>query len=360
MAQPLELPQKGEVKIEFAERFSITRLRNGCRLLEIKKPVGRKRGLWFTYLLVPKGQPVPKGYDYDELVSIPVRTVTCASGFHVSLVALLGHFDAVVGVSGKMRVGNERIHEMLDAGEMAALGDSQNMNMETLVETRPDVAFIYGSGSDFDMQEKIHQFGITPGLICAHLEAQPLGVLEWIKFIGAFFQKEAIAQAYFDSVKTQYLNYQRVADAVAQKPGVIVGHNRKGAWTTHGSSAWFVQFLLDAGANYILEPKNEYEENVVSLEVAIQKGIKADYWVNPQWDVRKISELLGQDKRYGIFKSVQTGQVYNNNASAFNNGRNRFWETGMMEPQVVLADLIKIFHPELLPEHKLVYYRKLD
>ena len=39
---------------------------------------------------------------------------------------------------------------------------------------------------------------------------------------------------------------------------------------------------------------------------------------------------------------------------------NDYWESGVANPQSVLADLIRIFHPVLTPDHKLFYYRKLD
>lgn len=344
---------------DYAERFSITPLQDGCRLIQIKKPVGRQRGLWFSYLLVPKESQVPQGIEFDELVRTPIESFTCASGFHITLIDILGHFKGLVGVSGKMRVGNEHVHAMLDSGYIPAIGTSRSINMETLVNTKPDVAFIYASGGAFDVHEKLKIMGIKPGIICAHLEAHPLGSLEWIKFMAEFFHEQARATAYFDSIKVLYESVQTLTNSLQNKPTVIVGHNRKGAWSTHGSSAWFVQFLLDAGSNYVLEPKNKYEENIISLEVAIDIGLNAEFWVNPQWEAHEISELVGQDKRYRIFKAVQTGQVYNNNAATFNNGRNRFWETGMAEPHIILADLIRIFHPELLPNHQLVYYQKL-
>ena len=38
---------------------------------------------------------------------------------------------------------------------------------------------------------------------------------------------------------------------------------------------------------------------------------------------------------------------------------NDYWESGVVEPDVVLADMIKILHRELLPDHLLKYYRRL-
>jgi iron complex transport system substrate-binding protein len=41
-------------------------------------------------------------------------------------------------------------------------------------------------------------------------------------------------------------------------------------------------------------------------------------------------------------------------------GGNEYFETGPAHPDRILADMISIFHPELLPDHELYYYQKLD
>jgi len=69
-----------------------------------------------------------------------------------------------------------------------------------------------------------------------------------------------------------------------------------------------------------------------------------------------VEELLAGDARYADFVAFQTGNLWNNNARLGPNGGNEYWEVGVVHPEVVLADLIIIFHPELLPEHELVYY----
>ncbi|UZJ40181.1 hypothetical protein OO006_07285 [Prosthecochloris sp. SCSIO W1101] len=88
--------------------------------------------------------------------------------------------------------------------------------------------------------------------------------------------------------------------------------------------------------------------------------MKADFWVNTHFRVTDLDGLLEIDERYRLFSSVKKGMVYNNNNYRFENGRNRFWDSGMVEPHVLLADLITIFHPEVLPDHTLKYYRRLE
>ena len=39
---------------------------------------------------------------------------------------------------------------------------------------------------------------------------------------------------------------------------------------------------------------------------------------------------------------------------------NDYWESGMTRPDRILKDVIKIFHPDLLPDHQLYYYKKLQ
>ena len=131
-------------------------------------------------------------------------------------------------------------------------------------------------------------------------------------------------------------------------------------WSTHGSSAWFIRFLNDAGADYILEYPEEYEENLISFEHAMGVGLQAQYWLNPVYTVTSIDDLLADEVRYRDFLSVKTGRVYNNNACFFENGRSAFWEIGMSEPDVILADLVRIFHPELLPRREMIYYRRIE
>lgn len=69
---------------------------------------------------------------------------------------------------------------------------------------------------------------------------------------------------------------------------------------------------------------------------------------------------MAEDNRYANFAAVKTGNVYNNNARINNSGGNDYWESGTSNPDIVLSDLIKILHPEILPNHQLVYYRKLE
>ncbi len=348
------------IPLRYAKRFTMTKI-GKATLIDIVKPRGARHGLAFRYLLVPAGEEVPSGYPGALVVSVPVARVTCGIGLHVTMLEQLGVLDSIVGIGRSEWVGNPDILRRLASGEILETGMSSAMNMETMVGLQPGLAFVYSSGGEYDVHEQLLALGIDPAVTCLHLEEHPLGVLEWIKFFGAFFGKDAEAEAFFMQKAERYEALEkRVRERFGKRPGVIVGHGRRGVWSTHGSSAWFIRFLHDAGAKYILEDPEDYEENLISFEHAMSVGLQAEYWVNPLYTARTLSDLTEDDNRYTQFLSVRKGNVFNNNASSFENGKNAFWEIGMSEPDVVLADLVRIFHPELLPDHELKYYRRLE
>jgi len=86
-------------------------------------------------------------------------------------------------------------------------------------------------------------------------------------------------------------------------------------------------------------------------------GLSADTWLDPGQAFTK-QELLGLDARFADFSAYQNGRIYNSNRrlNATQSG-NDYYESGAVYPHRILADLLKILHPELLPSHELFYYQ---
>jgi len=68
--------------------------------------------------------------------------------------------------------------------------------------------------------------------------------------------------------------------------------------------------------------------------------------------------MTAQDNRFADFKPFKNGNDHYNKRTN-DAGANDYWESGAVNPQLVLSDLIRILHPELLPKHELVYYHQL-
>ena len=65
------------------------------------------------------------------------------------------------------------------------------------------------------------------------------------------------------------------------------------------------------------------------------------------------------DKKHALFQPVQTGNVYNFNKRMLKSGANDYWESAVARPDLLLADVIAVLHPNLLPDHELVYTARL-
>jgi iron complex transport system substrate-binding protein len=69
--------------------------------------------------------------------------------------------------------------------------------------------------------------------------------------------------------------------------------------------------------------------------------------------------MTAKDTRFADFHSWKTGAVYNYNRRVNDIGSNDYWESGAVNPQLILADLIRILHPGVLPQDSLFYYKQL-
>jgi len=346
------------VPLRYAKLFTMKR-ENGCTWIDVFAGEKNSPAPVARYLLVPRSKAVPE-HDADMfVVETPVRRLTCDNGLEVSFLDLLGASEELAGVSGKVLISHDRVHHAIEDGTLAVTGYGRSTNMEKLLALKPDVAFIITSFGA-DLSSRLRSYGITPGLFSAYHEEHPLGVVEWIRFMGAFLGKEHLAESIFREKEAAYLKMQQKVRKVQKRPAVIAGYMSKGAWSTMTAPRSFVTMLDHAGADYLfreLEPERGY---LLSGEVAVQAGQRAAFWLNTHSQASTLREVLVEDARYAGFRSLREGRVYNNNGSRFSNGKTEYWDIGMTEPDRILADLVAIFHPELMLGHKLRYYQRLE
>ena len=97
----------------------------------------------------------------------------------------------------------------------------------------------------------------------------------------------------------------------------------------------------------------------LSFEKVFEKAHDADLWIGTGAYIN-MKTLIAADARYASFKPARTGNVYTNDARRGSKGGSEFLELGYLRPDIILKDLVKIAHPELLPEHELYFHKKLD
>ena len=97
----------------------------------------------------------------------------------------------------------------------------------------------------------------------------------------------------------------------------------------------------------------------LSFEAVYAESLDADIWLLETFGVSTNADLLALDSRFADFAAFQHGSAWNNNRDENPNGGNNYYEAGVTQPHVVLADLLAIFHPKLLPQRELAFYRRL-
>ncbi len=312
------------------------------------------------YVLVQCGTPAPEGYAAEQVIEVPVRHVISLSTTNLPHLDRLGVIDSLVAVDDATYASNPRVLEGVAAGTVSVIGSGPQINVEQALSIEPDVVLAYGSGSpEFDSYPKLQEAGLKVVFNADWLENTPLGRSEWGKFIAAFYNAEGEAEKLFDATAGKYEELQALVRNVDTKPSVLLGLPFEGTWYVGGGNSFAATFLYDAGAIYPWADDGSTGALPFTFESVFERAGEADVWLNLGY-VSDLKSMLDQDARFGEFKAYKDGAVWNNDARTSAAGGNDYYETATAEPDVVLADLIKILHPDLLPDHTLVYYRKVE
>jgi iron complex transport system substrate-binding protein len=351
----------------FPDKVSITRAKgfsveyhNNYKIITINNP-WKEAKTGFKYVLVQCGTPAPKNIKDSELITVPVNSVVALSTTHLPHLAKLGVVDKLIGVSDTKIVNTSEVVEKIKAGKIANVGSNASVNIEKILELNPELITTYGTGNaETDSYPKLLEAGLKVVINAEYLEDSPLGRSEWLKFTALFFNQEKEAELIFGEVAKKYEEIAAKVKIVKERPTAFVGFNFKGTWYMPGGNSYAAKYLEDAGANYLWSNDKSSGSLPLSFEAIIERANNADFWLNFSQKWKQKQEILAEDSRYGDFKAVKSGNLYNNNLRVNENGGNDYWEGGISNPDVVLSDLIKIFHPEILPNHKLVFYRRVN
>jgi iron complex transport system substrate-binding protein len=332
------------------------------KILEVHNPWQGGRHREFTYILVPRNRPVHDSLKaYGRVIRVPVERVICTSTTHIAFLDALDQLSTVVGISGAHLITNETIRERLLDGFIADIGYDRNLNFETLIAGKPQMVMTYGIENEIaGFINRMDQLDIPVVINGEYLEEAPLGKLEWIKFVAAFYNMEETANAWFDSIRHQYEDLVLRTRDVEQRPVVMTGLPWKDIWYISGANSTIANFIEDAGGQYIWDQLESDRAVPMDVEMVFDKAASAaGIWINTG-TASSIKDILQMDERFGHFMPIRSGMVFNNNARTSRNGGNDYWESGIIFPDRILKDLISIFHPHLLEGHELYYYTKLE
>ncbi len=355
---PITLPLSKT--LAHSKGFTVKKSGNGTTIIKITSPWPSAESS-FTYALVPKNKLATitlNKDEYDAIVAVPIERIVVTSTTHIPALEALGVEDRLVGFPDTKYISSEKTRKRIDAGLVKELGNNETINTEMVIEMNPDVVIGFSIDSQNKAYETLQRSNIPVVYNGDWIEETPLGKAEWIKFFAPFFEKEAKADSIFNSIENSYTKTRSLAKAASTSPTVLCGALYKDMWYLPGGKSWAAAFLEDANANYLWKEAQETGSISLSWESVLETAQQADFWIGPaQFTTYKsMSEASPHYEQFSAFKKKQVFTFADTKGAT---GGLLYYELAPQRPDLVLKDLISIFHPELLPEHQSFFFKPL-
>ncbi|MEQ8323126.1 MAG: ABC transporter substrate-binding protein [Vicingaceae bacterium] len=345
--------QLSEIQLDYARAFSLEKSAEGLYLIRTFHP--SNPGDVLQEFTINHSSDDSILADFNGLPS----KVAILSTTYLSFLSTLDVTESICCLSNGDLIYSQEIVDRLEKGLIKDLGHDQNFDFETLIDQQPDLIFFYDfSPNTAAFASRLEKTGIPVVRVGEYLETHPLGQSEWLKFFAVFFNKLTSAEHIFEDVKSAY---EEISNNVQDNKSfeVLTDLPWKGEWHQAGGRSFQAQYIKDAGGAYIWKNDTSVAGTLMDREIIIEKALEADIWLNPG-SANSIQEMIAIDPRFLEFKSVKNGDVYNNNNRLSERGGNDYWESGIMNPHIILKDLATIFQPGSFSENNLVYYQKLE
>ena len=290
-------------------------------------------------------------------IKIPIESMMINSATYIGALEMLDELESVKGVCNANYIYNPIILKAISNGKIQDLGDSYNLDIENLLLLNPQVAMTTAYNADDANSKRMRQTGLNIIYNIEWQEPSILGRAELIKFIGAFFDKSTMADSIFNNVEQKYLEAKQIAQQAEKRPTIFSGQDYRGTWSFAGGRSYTAQLFRDANAYYYYENDSTATSIPSNIEQALINFSENDIWIGTQ--EASLKALSESNSKYKLFKAFKEGNVFNMNKRMNSNGGNDYWEGAVVRPDLLLKDMIKVCHPELLPEYELTYIDKL-
>lgn len=342
-----------------ARRFAVEYHRHYA-ILSVTPPwssPGAEPASTLRYVLRRCGTPDP-GLPGLASIEIPLRRVATTSTTELPHLVALEMEAAWVGHSEMDFVNAPTLRERVARGEVREIGAPPDI--ETTIALKPDVLFAdFLARTELERLAVAEKAGIPVVMVPSFREASPLGRAEWLLFFGLFLDRPEQAEAKFGAIEITYLDLrQRVEAAALDRPTAYTGGPYQDVWHVPGGRSFVAQILDDAGARYLWADDPSTGALPLNLEAVLARALEGEVWLYPSaW--ASLEEIAAADRRLTELEAFREGQVWANDRRRNATGGNDFWEQGVTRPDLVLADLVAIFHPDLMPGYEQVFHRQL-
>lgn len=344
--------------IKYAKGFKVTDY-GDHKILEITKP-WQKADKSFKYLLLSKSiESENRDNSFDGTIRTPIKKIVVTSTTHIPALELLGVENTLVGFPETQYISSQKTRQRIDKGRVSELGKNEGINTEVLLNLNPDLVVGFGIDGSNKTFKNIKKAGITVIYNGDWMETSPLAKAEWIKFFGVLYNKEKQADSIFTQIENQYLEAKKLARKAQKKPTVLSGAMHKDIWYLPNGNSTEAQFLNDANVDYLWKDTQGTGSLALSFESVFDRAQDADIWLNPS-NFATYEALEKANPHYTKFGAFINKNIYTINNTKGATGGVLYYELGTARPDWVLKDLIKICHPNLLPNYEPYFFKPLE
>lgn len=306
------------------------------------------------YVLLPKNAQagnLPQG----DLIRTPLRRLTVFSSVHASLLSDMGALQSMIGVCDLEYIHSKAVIDAVRSGRIKNMGNALNPNVELMLNGHTDGLWV----SPFEQSGygTLERTGL-PLIECAdYMELSPLGRAEWIRFYGLLIGREKQADSLFRQVETNYNRLKNMAEKARRRPSVMIDLMNGAAWYVPGGNSTIGRIFQDAGADYLFRDYRQSGSVRLNFESVLKRAEHAAFWFIKYGRTQDhtYGSLKQENDKYTRFLPFRQKHIYGCNTFVV-----PFYEQEPFHPDLYLADIIHILHPELLPHHQQRFFKALN
>ncbi|MCB9169195.1 MAG: ABC transporter substrate-binding protein [Flavobacteriales bacterium] len=332
----------------FATHFQVQRTVDGMQLA-VFGPGGRADTLG-TYALQDAsiGGPAHAG----RTLNVPCRQIALMTTTAGYFLEVLGVADRVIASVYPEELRTNGLRERYRSGVLVELPGAPDAAREQLIALHPDVVFDAPYGHSRPLNDQPY----TTVPVCEYLEHAPLGRAEWLRFFGAITGTEARADSILKTVQDRYRAMASSRTGSTGRPTVFFGSYWQGRWSVPAGDSYMARLITDAGGEYLHAGEGHGENLGLSIEQVLADAALADQWgmIVDVKDLERSAQLPGLDQRLVSAMALRHGHIF-----VANTAEADLFGKALLEPDVLLADLIALFDPRHHPDHIGTYFRAI-
>lgn len=345
-----------ENTVKYAKGFSVENY-DGYTIITVKNP-WPKASKTYQYILKEKDGNIPDSLKSLVKINIPLKSIVVTSTTHIPSLEMLNEENSLVGFPNLDYISSDKVRTLIDAKKIKELGGNQSLNTEVLIDLQPEVIIGYGLDNNNPTLDNLQKSGLKVMLNGDWNEETPLGKAEWIKFFGALYGKQKEANEIFNKIEKDFLKTIEIANNATSNPTILAGDMFEDKWYLPKGTSWGSQLLAQAKGDYLWKETSGTGSLSLSFETVLEKAKDADFWIT-SGQFSSLKQMTDANPHYKQFKAFQNKNVYSFAGKKGKTGGVLYYELAPNRPDLVLKDLVKILHPELLVGYEPFFFEKL-